>query len=517
MYDTTLRDGVQAIEINYTLEDKMTIAHALDDFNIDYIEGGFPFSNEKDHLFFDQCKKETFKHATIASFGSTRRPNIKASADPGILTLLQTETPAITIVGKSWTQHVTKVIQTTLEENLAMIYDSVLFLKEEGREVIFDAEHFFDGFKDDAEYATKVLLTATQAGADYVVVCDTNGGTLPQDVQSIMQQLPHKELCAIGGHFHNDCETAVANSLISVEEGATQLQGTINGWGERCGNANLCSLVANIALKQNQSIASSEKLAGLTLLSRFVCEKANIIPDKRQPFVGEAAFSHKAGQHADVILKSEHLMEHINAEEVGNKRHIILSELAGKSTIIEKLKPYGSFDKSSDEVARLFDTLKQKELQGYEYEAAEASFDLLMRKELNIYRPLVTLKNYHLESFKTGATSSNTVGRAFLTVNSREVMGAAVGTGPVEVLDATLRNALESEYPFLESIFLIDYRVRVLNPESAAASMVRVFITSTDHVNFWDTVGVHSNILEASWQAILDSFDYYYNNYIVSP
>jgi 2-isopropylmalate synthase len=516
VFDTTLRDGMQGLEINYTLEDKLQIAHALDDFRIDYIEGGFPLSNEKEAAFFREVRKTTFAHAKVLAFGSTRKPNGSAKSDTHIAALLDAETPGVVVVGKTWLAHVRQVLGTTDDENLRMIEDSISFLKREGREVIFDLEHFFDGYKDDPAYALRVLETGTEAGADVLCLCDTNGGTLPSEVSRIMGELPADKLAPLGGHFHNDCGTAVANSLAAVDAGAVQIQGTINGWGERCGNANLCTFIPNIVIKNGYEPACAAQLHHLTSLSRFVAEKANIIPDKRQAYVGAAAFSHKAGQHADVIAKGDGLMEHIDSGLVGNHRQILLSELAGKSTVVDKLSKYGEFGKDDEVVKQLIDVLKTRERDGYEYEAAEGSFDLLVRKALGIYEPIVELRNYHLESYKAYETPSKTVGRIFMSAHGRELMGAAVGIGPVETLDHALRDALAPHYPFISKIGLTDYRVRVLNPERASAAKVRVFITSTDHEGrSWETVGVHENIVEASWEALIDSLEWYYNEHCV--
>ncbi len=515
IYDTTLRDGMQGSEITYTLNDKLQIAQKLDEMEIDYIEGGFPLSNEKEAEFFKRVKKLNLHHARVVAFGSTRKPKSKAKEDPHIQALLTAETPTVIVVGKTWKEHVKYVLQTSYEENLEMIYDSIHYLKSEGREVFFDPEHFFDGYKDDPEYAIKVLETASQAGADVLVLCDTNGGTLPSEVYRIMKELPQERLKPLGGHFHNDSGTAVANSLAAIEAGAIQIQGTVNGWGERSGNANLCTLIPNICLKMKLHASVCKNLKHLTSLSRFVAEKANIIPDKRQPYVGEAAFSHKAGQHVDVLNKAAHLMEHIDGSLVGNERKILLSELAGKSTIVRKLSKYGNFDKSSPIVKELITKLKEAENKGYEYEAAEASFDLMMRKALEIYTPLLELQNYHLESYKTGDIPAKTVGRIFIRVNGKEVMGAAVGVGPVETLDKAIRDALEPFHPFLRTIKLTDYKVRVLNPEKATEAKVRVFVTSSDGKTSWNTVGVSRNIVEASWQALVDSMEYYYNNFVL--
>lgn len=523
IYDTILRDGMQGTGINFTLEDKIQITLQLDALEVDYIEGGFPLSNNKEADFFKRMKKEKLKHARISAFGSTRKPHEKAGNDSNIRALINAETETVTIVGKTWTEHVKKILSTSLEENLQMIFDSIAVLKKEGREVIFDLEHFFDGYKDDPDYALQVLKVGTEAGADTLVLCDTNGGTLPAEVESIIRNLPHKKFSPLGVHFHNDTGTAVASSLIAIENGVVHVQGTVNGWGERCGNANLCVIIPNICLKMKRETGSCRNLKHLTSLSRFVSEKANIIPDKLQPYVGEAAFSHKAGQHVDVISKAAHLMEHIPGSLVGNERKLLLSELAGKSLLVNKLTKYGSFTKSSEVVSRLTAALKDLEEIGYEYEAAEASFDLIMRKILKRYTPLLELRNYHLESFKTGDSPAKTVGRIFLksagqdsgSKGSKELMGAAVGLGPVETLDGCLRDALLPIHPFIVRIKLIDYAVRVLNPEKATAAKVRVFITSTDGNNIWETVGVSENIIEASWQALVDSMEYYYDNYIL--
>ncbi len=514
VFDTTLRDGMQGLEINYTLEDKLQIATQLDEMKIDYIEGGFPLSNEKEAAFFQEVRQMTFSHSMVCSFGSTRKPGGRADSDPQIAALLDAQTPGVVVVGKSWSAHVEKVLKTDNEENLRMITDSIETLKREGRHVVFDLEHFFDGYQDDAEYSKQILRAATEAGADVLVLCDTNGGNLPSLVTQVYTELSTENLAPLGGHFHNDCGTAVANSLAAVEGGAVHVQGTINGWGERCGNANLCVFVPNAILKLGYEPACKDRLSHLTSLSRFVAEKANIIPDKRQPYVGTAAFSHKAGQHADVLAKADYLMEHIDASLVGNARQILLSELAGKSTVVEKLSKYGTYSKNDEVVGELIGTLKTKERDGYEYEAAEASFDLIVRRALGLYEPILEIRNYHLESYKAYETPSKTVGRIFLQAHGRDLMGASVGVGPVETLDAAMRDALEPHYPFISRISLTDYRVRVLNPEKASAAKVRVFITSTDHAGrTWDTVGVHENIVEASWEALVDSLEYYYNEY----
>lgn len=511
IYDTTLRDGMQGLEISFSLEDKILIAKKLDELGVDYIEGGFPLANEKEEAFFKELKSYPFKHAKLAAFGSTRKPGHKASEDPHLLALLDSEAPVVTVVGKAWLAHVDSVIRTNPEENLAMIHESIEFLKERGREVVFDAEHYFDGFKEHPEYSIKLLKTARDAGADVLVPCDTNGGTILSEFTEAFEAISQAGLDSMGIHLHNDTGMAVAGSLLAVDHGFTHIQGTMNGWGERCGNTNLCTVIPNLGLKMNKEVLVPGAIQEITPFARYISEVANLIPDKRSPYVGTAAFSHKAGQHADVIEKKASIMEHIQADEVGNTRQIVLSELAGKSTIVHKLKPYGTFSKKDPEVLQLIETLKNREQEGYEYEAAEASFDLIIRKTLNLYKPLVDLKNYHIESFKSGLESSKTITRLFLNLDERQVMGAGIGVGPVGTLDAAVRDALEPSFGFLKKLKLVDYKVRVLNPSDAAASKVRVFVSTSDGNTTWDTVGVHENIVEASWIALIDSYEFYFN------
>lgn len=512
IYDTSLRDGMQGMHISYTLEDKLQIAKEIDKFKIDYIEGGFPLSNDKESEFFKQVKKLNLKHSKIVSFGSTRRPESNINTDLNIQALLEAETEVVTLVAKSSLAHVKYVLKTTPKENLKMTFESIKFLKDRDLKVILDLEHFFDGYKINTEYAIQILQTGTDAGADVLVLCDTNGGTLTHEVRTIIQSLPQPKLAPLGLHFHDDCGIGVANSLEGIANGGIQIQGTINGWGERAGNANLATIIPHLILKDSRFTANCKStIHTLTSLSRFMAEKSNIIPYNRQPFVGHAAFSHKAGQHADVIIKNASLMEHLTPEEVGNERHIILSELAGKSTIVSKLSKYGNFTKKDRIVGKLINTLKKKETQGYEYETAEASFELEMRKELNLYSPLFELKNYHLELFKNSKDHTNTTCRIFLYLNNQEVMGAAVGNGPVDTLDKAVRNAIEEIYPAILKVKLTDYKVRVLNPERGTSAKVRVLITSSTQDKDWSTIGVHENVVEASWEAMIDSYEYYSN------
>lgn len=516
VYDTTLRDGMQGEKISFTLEEKLEIAKRLDDLGLNYIEGGFPLSNKKEEKFFRKVKDHSFKNAKIAAFGSTRRPGGEAHSDININALLDAETPVVTVVGKSWTRHVTEVIRSTLEENIAMIRDSVSYLKKEGREVVYDAEHFFDGFADKPEYALESIRAAHEAGADVVVLCDTNGGTIHsgiiQALEKAKAEIPGINL---GIHLHNDVGMAVANSIISVEYGCTHIQGTLNGWGERCGNANLCSIIPNLHYKMNQSPFTDEQVRELTNVARYAAELANIIPDERQPYIGRSAFAHKAGQHADVIIKNPELMEHMDSNLVGNERRVLLSELAGKSTIVHKMKTYGEFSKNSREVDEVTQKLKENESLGLEYEAAEASFDLVIRRVIGRYKEIFTLLHYEVESFRTGQEGIKTLARIRMMCNERIYTGYAVSKGPVGALDKAIRAAMSSKYPFLEEIKLVDYKVRVLNGEKATGASVRVFIKSSDRKSKWDTVGVSENIIEASYQALIDSYEYVYNNKIL--
>ncbi len=516
IYDTSLRDGMQGMQINYTLENKLKIAQKLDEFQVDYIEGGFPLSSEKENEFFIQVKKLHLQHAKIAAFGSTAKPSTNISSDikydNHINALLNAETEIVTIVAKSSIAHVNDVIRASKEAYLEATFESVRILKENGRTVILDLEHFFDGSKLDSEYSIEVLKVGTEAGADLLVLCDTNGGTLPHEVQYIMSNLPKQTIAPLGGHFHDDCGVATANSLVCLEEGAIHIQGTINGWGERSGNANLCTIIPNLVLKDTRYTAHcASEITHLTSLSRFVAEQANIISNPRDPFVGRASFSHKAGQHADVILKNKELMEHISPKKVGNERRILLSELAGKSTIVAYLQKHGEFSKKDPIVQGIIQELKQREQDGYEYETAEASFELIILRALGKMKSIIQLKNYHIEQFKSFTNPAQTVCRIFVQYKGKELMGAATGNGPVEALDTALRHSLGHDLPTINNIKLIDYRVRVIDPENNTSAKVRVFISFSDGTHSWETIGVNENIIEASWGAIMDGVEYYFN------
>lgn len=512
IYDTTLRDGMQGEKVSFTLEDKLRVAQHLDDLGIHYIEGGFPLANAKEEEFFRQVRQIKWKYARLAAFGSTRRPGGKSEADPHLRALLEAETPVVTIVGKTWTRHVTEVLRTTLEENLAMIEESAAFLKKEGREVVYDAEHFFDGFKENPEYALKTLAAARRGGADVLVLCDTNGGTITRDFMKAVEAVSSTKNLPFGVHLHNDSGMAVAHSCLAADLGAIQIQGTLDGLGERCGNANLCSIIPNLVFKMGSDCMTPEQVKGLTHTSRFVCELANLPHDHRQPYVGDSAFAHKAGQHADVIIKNPELMEHMAGEQVGNTRRVLLSELSGKSTLVYKLRPFGDFGKESKEVDALTRELKERESLGYEYETAEGSFELVIRRALGSYQTMFTLLHYEVESFQGGGGDGiKTFARVRVSVNGTEHAGNAVGTGPVAALDGALRDAVRGRHPFIDSVKLCDYKVRILDSSRATLAKTRVFIKSTDGQDTWETVGVSENIIDASWQALVDSYDYLYN------
>ena len=517
IYDTTLRDGMQGEKISFSLEDKLNIAKAIDKMGIHYIEGGFPFANEKEKEFFKQVKNISLKQAKISAFGSTRFPNKKVE-DDHILSLLQAETEVVTIVGKSSSQHVKEVIKTTLDENLKMIYDSVSFLKKNGKEVIYDAEHFFDGCTKNPDYALKTLQVANDAGADVIVLCDTNGGLIHSNLIKILKKANSiKNITQLGIHLHNDTGTAVANSLIALDYNVSHIQGTINGWGERCGNTNLCTIIPNIHFKIDSTLFSTRQIEKITSTSRYIAEIANVPLDNRQPYVGMSAFAHKAGQHADVIMKNSYLMEHIDGDLVGNQRRILLSELAGKSTIVYKLNKFGNYSKASQEVENIYQILKEKELEGYQYEAAEASFELLIRKAINKYKQLYNHINYNVKSICR--YMQDTINHASFSArevkNQKKLRGYAISNkGPIAALNKAIRNATQKFYPFIHKIKLMDYKVRVLSigTHNTEEAKVRVFISSTDNINTWTTVGVSENIIDASAQALLDAIEYYLNN-----
>jgi len=513
IYDTTLRDGAQTEGVNFSLEDKLRITQKLDEFGIDYIEGGWPGANPKDTLYFKEVKKLPLKHSKIVAFGSTRRPNRKVEEDELVLNLLRAETKAITIFGKSWDLHVTDALKTTLEENLKMVEETCSFLKKHGREVIFDAEHFFDGFKRNREYALKVLEAAVNGGADWLVLCDTNGGALPHEVYEITKEVFEKfgDKAKIGIHAHNDSDCAVANSLMAVLGGASQVHGTINGLGERTGNANLCSVIPNLQLKMGFETVPPQNLKKLKELAHFVAELANVPLPKNMPYVGDSAFTHKAGVHASAVLKNPETYEHINPELVGNRRKITVSDMAGRSNLIAKLKEYGitNVEPNSVELRKLVDKIKELEKEGYHFEAAEASLELLIKRHFGLVKDFFNFDAYRiLIAKRKGDISPVSEATVRVSLENFEEHTAALGNGPVNALDKALRKALKEFYPSIADIQLIDYKVRIVNETEGTAAKVRVLIEFTDGKRKWATVGVHENIIEASWRALVDGIVY---------
>lgn len=511
IYDTTLRDGSQGEGISLSVEDMIKIALRLDQAGFDYIEGGWPSSNPKHSEFFERMKSIKLSHAKLAAFGMTRRGNTKAENDTNLRSLIESDTPVTTIFGKSWDLHVTDALRLPLEQNLEMIYDSVSFLKRHDKEVIFDAEHFFDGYKNNPDYALKTLIAAADAGADCVVLCDTNGGCLPTEIGKIVEAIKTEISTPLGIHAHNDSETAVANSVVAIEKGCVHVQGTINGYGERCGNANLCSIIPVLQLKLGKSCIPEASLRELTSLSNYVDEIANVVPYDRQPFVGRSAFAHKAGIHVDAMMKQPKTYEHIEPEAVGNTRRVLVSELAGTSSIVHKAQRYGvDLTKQSPETRAVLDHITKLEKEGFSFEGAEASFELLLRKSVGSYKKLFDLKSFRVIVEQRG-TDPEPITEATLRVvaNGEEMLTVAEGDGPVHALDNALRKALEKFYPEeLKHIKLTDFKVRVLNASDGTAAGVRAIVESTDGTSSWSTVGVSENIIEASWHALVDSVEY---------
>ena len=513
LYDTTLRDGNQALGISLSLNDKLRIAEKLDELGMNYIEGGWPnATNTIDTEFYIKIKTMKLK-AKIAAFGSTRRPGNKVENDPFMLDLISTGVPVATIFGKSWDLHVEKVINTTLEENLVMINDSVRFLKKNMDEVVYDAEHFFDGYKANSEYAIKTLEAAVDGGADCICLCDTNGGLLPDEVLSIFKDVKSKIKAKLGIHLHNDSGCAEASSCLCVIEGAQHVQGTMNGLGERCGNANLCTIIPNLQIKRGFNLVTPDQLKMMRSASIYVAELANTIPNIRHPYTGEAAFSHKAGAHADGVRKVRESFEHINPEIVGNNRQFVVSDQAGGSTILEKLSKFkDGLDKKDPVVKKVLGAIKDKEAAGYQYEAADASFELLARKELGQFEEPFTVTSFRvLEWQREGGNAQSEATIHIKKVNNKDgeyEHTAAEGDGPVNALDNALRKALEAFYPSIKDVKLDDYKVRVLDGKDGTDAKVRVLIESSDKTSRWGTVGVSTDVIEASWLALIDSLMY---------
>lgn len=510
IYDTTLRDGSQTEGISFSVNDKIKITEKLDDLGVHYIEGGWPGSNPKDEEFFKLMQNKKLKSAKLAAFGSTRRAGIKPSEDTNLKALVASKAPTVTIFGKSWDLHVTDIIKTTLDENLNMISDSVSFLKKNKLEVFYDAEHFFDGYKHNPEYALKTVLAAQKAGADCIIFCDTNGGTLPEEVAGIIEEIREHFKVALGIHTHNDMDLAVANSLAAIDSGCTQVQGTFNGLGERCGNADLCTVIGILHTKMGRKSIPEAKVKNLMEASYFLSEISNIKLPDNHAFVGHSAFAHKGGVHIDAILKNPLAYEHIKPELVGNRTRLLTSELAGKMPIILKAEQMGvKIDKKSPEAQKLLKDLQDKENEGYQFEAADASFELFIKRYFKIYTPFFESGTFEVRTSKDNKGKVLALARVNLIVNGENLEAAVtVSDGPINALDNALRATLKNHYPSVNDMHLSDYKVRVLDSKEATASKVRVLIESQDDHDSWTTVGVHANIIEASWEALVDSIEY---------
>jgi len=510
LYDTTLRDGCQAEDVSFTLEDKLRIAAKLDELGIDYIEGGYPGSNDRDADFFKRVKKLKLKNAKVASFGTTMKVGIKPSQDINLRVLLEADTPVVTLVGKTWDLHVRDDLRISQKANLEIIADSIAYMKKRVDEVIFDAEHFFDGFRANPDYAIECLKAAQDGGADWIVLCETNGGRLPGDIREALTQVNRAVKTPLGIHCHNDGELAVANTLAGVEMGVTQVQGTINGFGERCGNMNLISVIANLQLKMGKKCVTLAQLKKLREVSQLFYELANINPNKRQAYVGDSAFAHKGGLHVSGVLKNRETYEHIDPEVVGNRQRVLVSDLSGRSNVVYKGKEYGiDLTDKNDAIKEVLRRTKELEGQGYEYQAAEASFELLIQEALGKKKKNFSLIGFRVidEKRKEGEPPMSEA-TIQVQVDGEMEHAAAMGNGPVNALDQALRRALTKFYPALKQVELLDYKVRVLSSGEGTGAVVRVLIESGDGKDRWGTVGVSHDLIEASWQALVDSIDY---------
>ena len=509
IYDTTLRDGTQGTGISFSTLDKIRVAEKLDEFGVHYIEGGWPGSNPKDAAFFQEAARRKWRHAKITAFGMTRRGKMKVEDDPQVQMLLDARTPAVTIVGKTWPLHVTEVFHVTLEENLAMISDTVAYLKKHGREVLYDAEHFFDSYREDPEYSLKTVKAAQDAGADLVVLCETNGGALPEWVEEVTAKVVAHLGRPVGIHTHNDGGVGVANALAAVRAGACQVQGTINGYGERVGNCNLITVMPALQLKMGMDLGLD--LTRLRDLAHFVNEMANVPHDIRAPYVGMAAFTHKGGLHVHAVQKLARTYEHIDPALVGNERIISISDMSGQSNVMVKAQSMGfSFAKGAPEVQAILAKVKEMESNGYEFEAAEASFEMLIRKQLGQHRPSFDLIEYHSTHRFNGQRGFETCEATVkVIVNGERAYTVEEGDGPVNALDRALRKALAPAYPEIKDVTLLDYKVRIIDGRSGTAAKTRVLITSSDGSETWSTVGASFNIIDASWEALVDSLEYY--------
>jgi 2-isopropylmalate synthase len=514
IYDTTLRDGTQAENINFSSKEKVKIAKKLDELGVQYIEGGWPGSNNRDVRFFELVHNEEFKQARIAAFGATRKPGIAAAEDPNLQALIAAQTPAVTIFGKSWPLHVEEVMGNTRAENLEMIHESVAFLRSHDRQVIYDAEHFFDGYKDDPGYAVRTLLAAAEGGADFLVLCDTNGGCLPSEIQAIVTavyQVLHTSSPGprLGIHCHNDCGMAVANSVLGVQAGAVMVQGTVNGYGERCGNADIVSVIPILSLKMGHPTIPAQHLNKLKSLSRYVSETANMIPLNSRPFVGRSAFAHKGGIHVNAIMKVPRAYEHMDPTLVGNKRRVLVSDMSGKSNVAYKAREMGvALGCNGYDCQQIVSEIKTMEDQGYQFDVADGSLKIFLEKFTQQFKPLFDLESFRITVEKDLDQPCTAHATIKIKVDGAHEITAAEGHGPVSALDSALRKALGKFYPDLDVMRLVDFKVRVIDGREGTDARVRVLIESRDHDDIWTTIGVSEDIIEASWQALADSFQF---------
>jgi 2-isopropylmalate synthase len=504
-FDTTLRDGTQGEAISFSVDDKLVIAQKLDDLGIDYIEGGWPGSNPKDEDFFKRASELNLKHAKLTAFGSTRFAKNPVEEDRNVRKLIEAGTPVVSVFGKSWELHTRRALGVTEEENLKLISDTVRYLKEHGKEVVYDAEHFFDGYTDKPDFALRTLEAAQKSGADVLCLCDTNGGTITGKLEEIAAEVRKRFDGVLGIHTHNDSDVAVANALAAIEQGFTHVQGCMNGYGERCGNANLCSIIANLELKLGHTAIGAEKLTGLTTVARFIAELANLPMRRDQAYVGQSAFAHKGGIHVSAVLKDSATYEHVSPATVGNHQRVLVSDLSGRGNVLYKLEQHGLAGRLTEDARReLLERIKQMEYEGYELEAAEGTFELLVREALNPGTHFFDVEGYEV-STRVSATGS----RSTATVNVKAKDGihsaTAAGHGPVNALDLCLRKCLSTLYPRISDVRLTDYKVRVLEPKKGSAAKVRVLVEWSDHRKSWSTVGVSDNVIEASWNAMVDA------------
>ncbi|WP_445304915.1 citramalate synthase [Microcoleus sp. Pol12A6] len=515
IYDTTLRDGAQCEGLSLSLEDKLRIARQLDSLGIPFIEGGWPGANPKDVQFFWRLKEQPLTQAEVVAFCSTRRPGTTAANDEMLQAILSAGTRWVTLFGKSWDLHVIESLKTTLEENLAMIRDTIQYLRSQGRRVIYDAEHWFDGYKNNRDYAIKTLEVADDAGAEWLVLCDTNGGTLPHEISEVVRDVleslgtNRQKSLQLGIHTHNDSGVAVANALAAVREGVRMVQGTINGYGERCGNADLCSLIPNFQLKLGQNCIEDEQLVRLTQVSRSISEIVNLAPDDRAPFVGLSAFAHKGGIHVSAVEKNPLTYEHLEPEKIGNRRRIVISDQAGLSNVLAKARTFGmDLDRKNPACRQILEKLKNLESQGYQFEGAEASFELLMREALGKRKHLFEIKGFQVHCDKGKEETVNSLATVKVTVNGQDILECAEGNGPVSALDAALRKALRNFYPAITDFNLTDYKVRILDGCAGTSAKTRVLAEFSNGQDRWTTVGVSGNILDASYQAVVEGLEY---------